>query len=100
MTRDNGNERPALLSDKLFAHWVCFDALRPSQQLFSCDISDSFTIWGLWVLGLAVSHSNGSNCKTLSPEHYLSLHCILGLAEIKTLHPRDKIMRKRCRMRR
>ena len=30
----------------------------------------------------------------------LQFHCILGLAEIKTLHPRDKIMSKRCRMRR
>ena len=29
----------------------------------------------------------------------LQYYCILGLAEIKTLHPRDKIMRKRCRMR-
>ena len=27
------------------------------------DFSDSFTILGLWVLGLAVSHINGSNCK-------------------------------------
>ena len=30
----------------------------------------------------------------------LQYYCILGLAEIKTLHPRDKIMCKRCRMRR
>ena len=30
----------------------------------------------------------------------LQYYCILGLAEIKTLHPRDKMMRKRCRMRR
>ena len=30
----------------------------------------------------------------------LRYHCILGLAEIKTLHPRAKIMSKRCRMRR
>ena len=25
---------------------------------------------GLWVLGLAVSHINESNCKLMSPEHY------------------------------
>ena len=30
----------------------------------------------------------------------LQYHCTLGLAEIKTLHARDKIMSKRCRMRR
>ena len=64
--------------------------------------SDSFTILGLWVLGLAVSHINESNCKLTSPEHYFNdkSAILLGLAEIKTLHPRDKIMRKRCRMRR
>ena len=32
--------------------------------------SDSFTILGLRVLGLAVSHINESNCKLMSPEHY------------------------------
>ena len=36
----------------------------------------------------------------MSPEHYffvtsLQYYCILGLAEIKTLHPRDKVMRKK-----
>ena len=30
----------------------------------------------------------------------LRYDCILGLSELITLHPRDKIMRKRCRMRR
>ena len=30
----------------------------------------------------------------------LRYYCILGLAETKALHPRDKIMLKRCRMRR
>ena len=34
--------------------------------------SDSFTIFGLWVLGLAVSHINESNCKLMSPEHYFN----------------------------
>ena len=47
--------------------------------------SDSFTILGLWVLGLAVSHIKESNCKIMSPEHYLmtslQYYCILGLAE-------------------
>ena len=32
--------------------------------------SDSFTILGLWVLVLAVSHMNESNFKLMSPEHY------------------------------
>ena len=31
--------------------------------------SDSFTMLGLWVLGLAVFHINESNCKLMSPEH-------------------------------
>ena len=66
--------------------------------------SDSFTILGVWVLRLAVTHINESNCKLMSPEHYFNdkpqYYCILGLAEIKVLHPGDKIMRKRCMMRR
>ena len=36
------------------------------------DLSDSFTILGLWVLGLAVSHIIESNCKLRSPEPYFS----------------------------
>ena len=34
--------------------------------------SDSFTNLALWVLGLAVSHINESNCKLMSPEHYFT----------------------------
>ena len=69
------------------------------------DCSDSFTILCLWVLGLAVSHINESKLQTYESRTLflmtsLQYHCILGLTEIKTLHPRDKIMRKRCRMRR
>ena len=44
------------------------------SKLFACNLkisvvycSDSFTILGLWVLGLAVSHINESNCKLMSP---------------------------------
>ena len=67
--------------------------------------SDSFTILGLWVLGLAVSHINESQLQTYESRTLflmtsLQYYCILGLDEIKTLHPRDKIMRKRCRMHR
>ena len=67
--------------------------------------SDSFTIFGLWVLGLAVSHINESQLQTYESRTLflmtsLQYYCILGLAEIKTLHLRDKIMHKRCRMRR
>ena len=32
--------------------------------------SDSFSILGIWALGLAGSHINESNCKLMSPEHY------------------------------
>ena len=32
--------------------------------------SDSFSILGLWVLGLPVSHINESSCKLMGPEHY------------------------------
>ena len=35
------------------------------------DSSDSLTILSLRVLGLVVSHINESNCKLMSPEHYL-----------------------------
>ena len=34
--------------------------------------SGSFTILGLWVLGLAAFHINESNCKLMSPEHYFN----------------------------
>ena len=34
------------------------------------DLSYSFTILSLWVLGLAVSHINEPNCNLMSPEHY------------------------------
>ena len=68
--------------------------------------SDSFTIFGLWVPGFAVSHINESQLQTYESRSLffmicLKCHCHLGLAEIKTFdidHPREKIMRKRCRM--
>ena len=34
--------------------------------------SDSFTIFGLWVLGLAVSHINESNYKLINPEYFFN----------------------------
>ena len=51
--------------------------------------SDSFTILGLWVLGLAVSNINESQLqtyesKTLFLMTSLQYFCIPGLAEIKT----------------
>ena len=58
--------------------------------------SDSFTILGLWVLGLAVSHINESNCKLLSPDYFNDKSAILlhpGTRWNKTLHIRDKFMR-------
>ena len=97
----------------VFAYSFCF----PSQSQFFhffpriCithlfnTISDSLTIFGLWVLGLAVSHINEFNCKLMSPEHYFNDNSASNTiaswdSEIKTFHPRDKVMRKRCRMRR
>ena len=41
-----------------------------SWKYFLTHNSDSFTILGLWVLGLAVSHINEFNCKLMSPEQY------------------------------
>ena len=51
--------------------------------------SDSFTILGLWVLGLAVSNINESQLQTyesftLFLMTSLQYYCIPGLAEIKT----------------
>ena len=42
------------------------------ESVISEPCSDSFTILGIWVLGLADTHINGSNCKLMSPEHYFS----------------------------
>ena len=44
--------------------------------------SDSFTIFGLWVLGLAVSHINESNYKLMSPEYFFNDKSVI------LLHPR------------
>ena len=62
--------------------------------------SNSFTILDLWVLRLPVSHINESHLQTYESRTLFLMtslkkyYCILGLAEIKTLHPKDKIMRK------
>ena len=63
--------------------------------------SDLFTNLGLCVLGLAVSHINESQLQTYESRTLflmtsLQYQCILGLAKLKTLHPRDKIVSKRC----
>ena len=51
--------------------------------------SNSFTIWGLWVLGLAVSNINESQLQTYESKPLflmtsLQYYCIPGLAEIKS----------------
>ena len=61
--------------------------------------SDSFTILGLWVLGLAVSHINESQLQTYESRTLflmtsLKYHCILGLAEIKTASQRQNYAQK------
>ena len=48
-------------------NWCVLDYATKKQE---SKFSDSFTILGLWVLGLTVSHINESNCKLMSPEHY------------------------------
>ena len=47
----------------------CVDTAAKSGFLATIS-SDSFTILGLWVLGLAVSHICESNCKLINPEHF------------------------------
>ena len=60
-----------------------------SYKYLAYNYSDSFTIFGLWVLGLAVSNINESplqtnESKTLFLMTSLPYYCIPGLAEIKT----------------
>ena len=61
-----------------------------------------FWTYGSWDPLLSISMGPTANYESRKLFFMTSLqfHCILGLAEIKTLHPRDKIMSKRCRMRR
>ena len=52
-------------------------------------VSESFTILGLWVLGLAVSNINESQLQTYESKPLflmtsLQYYCIPGLAETKT----------------
>ena len=42
------------------------------KQICIYTYSNSFTILGLWVLWLAVSHINESNCKLMSLDYYFS----------------------------
>ena len=60
--------------------------------------SDSFTILGLWVLGLAVANINEPNCKFMSPKHYFKWQVCNTIASRDSLTL--KLMCKRCRMRR
>ena len=53
----------------IFRYYSRSELLNKNRYLF-LTISDSFTILGLWVLGLAVSYINEPNCKLMSPEHY------------------------------
>ena len=60
---------------------------------------DSFTILGLWVLGLAVSHINESQLQTYESRTLflmtsLQYYCILGLAEIKLSISETKLCAK------
>ena len=74
--------------------WILISWLLRSQLIwiytvFKMVFSDSFTILGLWVLGLAVSNINESplqtyESKTLFLMTSLPYYCIPGLAETKT----------------
>ena len=48
---------------------VCNCCLHATNLCFLVSSRDSFTIFGLWVLGLTVSNINESNCKLMSLEH-------------------------------
>ena len=50
-----------------YFHFLRLMILNKIKKVLS---SDSFTILGLWVLGLGVTHFNESNCKLMSPEHF------------------------------
>ena len=75
-----------------------------STLIRSAMISDSFTILGLWVgpetrcFPYQWVQLQTYESKTLVFMTSLQYHCILGLAEMKTLHRREKIMLKRCRL--
>ena len=68
----------------------------PYQPLYTTRVINlQFWPYGSWESLFLISMR--PSCKLMSPEHYffiksLQYHCTLGLAEIKTLHPRDKIM--------
>ena len=73
-----------MLADATLSHAV-------TENNLDLDVaySDSVTILGLWVLGLAVSNNNESQLqtyesKTLFLMTSLQYYCIPGLAEIKT----------------
>ena len=74
-----------LILKKMLASVSCY--FMYSIKYHNC--SDSFTILGLWVLGLTVSNINESQLqtnesKTLFLMTSLPYYCIPGLAEIKT----------------
>ena len=65
--------------------------------LISTVIHLQFWAYGSWDSLFPISMS--PSCKLMRPEHIflttsLQYYCILGLAEIKTLHPRDKSIPK------
>ena len=73
----------------MYCYYKCSVALPHGAMGWSAVCSDSFTILGLWVLGLATSNINESplqtnESKTLFLMTSLPYYCIPGLAEIKT----------------
>ena len=68
---------------------ILVNTLNNEISLKKCKCSDSFTILGVWVLGLATSNIKESplqtnESKTLFLMTSLPYYCIPGLAEIKT----------------
>ena len=65
------NVRPDL-DPNCLTHMVLIKSSIQREKYGTINFSDLFTILGLWVLRLAVSHINESDCKIMSPEHYFS----------------------------
>ena len=63
-------------------HFICEMKTKSVQNFRTFTVhspTESFTILGLWVLGLVVSHNNGSNYKLMSPKHFFHIKFAIPL---------------------
>ena len=81
---------------------VCENLMQNICPLPKAVIYLQFWAYGSWdsLFPISMSQTATYESRTLFLTTSLKYYCILGLAEIKNLHPGDKIMRKRCRMHR